>query len=294
MKNNLSEKLLKLGLVFPIYAWVTIFFIIPIVINISFIFISYSADCGIVFSIEKLLDVFRTHYMLFSALKTIAFTILCSVCSVVIASIMVYYTVKSSAVIRKAIFLSVLIQTQISFIAKCFSYKLLFSHESYLLQILRSIGIVSPTFSLMFTWFISFLTTLLLLIGFSYLALHQGLKLNENILLAAKDLGASNWVQFTQIFLPNIKKPMLSSYYLTVVNCLGIYFVLNMVGGIDQMLMENKISDYIFSYRDMPTASIYSIFLFISTLLMYGCGKKIISSIFGSHDLDDIEESQFE
>ncbi|MCK5788633.1 MAG: hypothetical protein KAH32_06520 [Chlamydiia bacterium] len=263
-------------LIAPYFIWISLFFIIPAIYAIAALFYSYSN-----YSILEIIQKFRLFK---TAIITFLFIIFCATISLSISSVLFYISIKSSDKFALRVFWLMLTISQISFIARCFAYRLLFSQGFFINKALRSyLPFDFSTFFPLFGWTSVILITILLTTSMSYISIHQSVfqNYNRNILLAADDLGASNIKKFIKIFLPSIKDALVYAYYISVSYCLGSYFVPSMVGSLDNLMLENHISEVITVTRNITAAVIFSVVLIALTFLSYWTGEKAISYLLG-------------
>jgi spermidine/putrescine transport system permease protein len=83
---------------------------------------------------------------------------------------------------------------------------------------------------------------------------------------AARDLGASSLRAFFSIFLPSIRRGLLTAFLVVFIPALGTYVVPDIVGGPNSEMLGNKIAQRVFVDRNLPHASGLSAFLILAVL----------------------------
>ena len=91
---------------------------------------------------------------------------------------------------------------------------------------------------------------------------------------AAKDLGASNWTIFLKIFLPNTLPGILSGSLLTFLPAMTLFYIPNILGGAQSILLGNLIQNQFFIEENWPLGCATSILLTGAVLLTLLLAKK--------------------
>jgi spermidine/putrescine transport system permease protein len=91
-------------------------------------------------------------------------------------------------------------------------------------------------------------------------------KFEFRLLEAARDLGASPLQAFVRVFLPGIRRGLLTAMLVTFVPALGAYIVPDLVGGPNCEMIGNKIAQRTFVDRNLPQASAISALLGLAVL----------------------------
>ena len=92
-------------------------------------------------------------------------------------------------------------------------------------------------------------------------------KYDFNLSEAARDLGASRFQAFMKVFLPGIKRGLITATLMVFIPCLGSYVIPDLVGGPYGEMIGNKIAQRVFVDRNLPHASALSSILTLTILL---------------------------
>jgi len=84
---------------------------------------------------------------------------------------------------------------------------------------------------------------------------------------AARDLGASPLSAFLQIFLPGVRRGMVTAILVVFIPALGSYVIPDLVGGPSGEMIGNKIAQRTFVDRNLPHASALSACLMLAVLV---------------------------
>ena len=69
------------------------------------------------------------------------------------------------------------------------------------------------------------------------------------------DLGARRWRAFRSVFLPGIRRGVLTAVLMVFIPSLGSYVIADVVGGPNSEMIGNKIAQRTFNDRNLPHAS---------------------------------------
>ena len=92
-------------------------------------------------------------------------------------------------------------------------------------------------------------------------------KFDFGLLDAARDLGAGPLSAFSKVFVPGVRRGILSAAVMVFVCCLGQYVIPQMVGGTGDEMLGSKIAQRVFSDRNLPHASALAGGLMLAVLL---------------------------
>jgi spermidine/putrescine transport system permease protein len=91
-------------------------------------------------------------------------------------------------------------------------------------------------------------------------------KFDFRLIEAARDLGAHQLRAFFSIFLPGIRRGLLTAILVVFIPALGSYVIPDIVGGPHSEMIGNKIAQRTFVDRNLPHASGLSAFLTLAVL----------------------------
>ena len=91
-------------------------------------------------------------------------------------------------------------------------------------------------------------------------------KFDFRLMEAARDLGARPFAAFRKIFLPGIRRGLVTAVLFVFIPALGSYVIPDIVGGPGGEMIGNKIAQRVFVDRNLPLASALSVVLILSVL----------------------------
>lgn len=267
------EKLREWGLTTPSFLWLMLFFVVPTVIVVSIAFHAASPGGGIApgFTMETWRSVSNPNYPMIvwrtiwiSAATTFACVLLSLPCAYAIARM----NVKWRAVIAGL----VMLPFWTSFIVRVFAWRTLLNPEGFLQQVLVSMGFATPNTTLNYNSGAILVVSIYSFLPFAIMPIYTAAeKFDFSLLEAARDLGARSFFAFRKIFMPGIKRGIISAVLMVFIPAIGSYVIPDLVGGTDSELIGNKIYQRTFPDRNLPHASALATVTGASVLIPLAC-----------------------
>jgi len=253
----------------PSFAWLTIFFVVPTVIVLTIAFHGASADGGYSagFSMETWKAVVRTPYkeivwrtIWISAVTTFLCVVLSLPCAYSIARLPVRW--------RAIVAGLIMLPFWTSFIVRVFAWRTLLSPEGFLKHLLVALGVVGPEASLNYNSGAILVVSVYSFLPFAIMPIYTAAeKFDFSLLEAARDLGARSFFAFRRIFLPGVRRGVISAVLMVFIPAIGSYVIPDLVGGRDSELIGNKIYQRTFPDRNLPHASALAAVMGLSVLV---------------------------
>jgi len=140
--------------------------------------------------------------------------------------------------------------------------------DGFLNRILLGLGVIDAPLKIMYTWTAVFIGLIYTLLPFMILPLYAAIeKLDQRLLEASRDLGASRWTTFRKVTIPLTLPGIVSGSMLVFLPALGMFYLPDILGGARTMLLGNFVRDQFLAARDLPMGAAASIAM---TLLMGG------------------------
>ncbi len=96
-------------------------------------------------------------------------------------------------------------------------------------------------------------------------------KFDFSLMEAARDLGARSFFAFRRIFLPGVRRGVVSAILMVFIPAIGSYVIPDLVGGKNSELIGNKIYQRTFPDRNLPHASALAAVMGFSVLVPLAC-----------------------
>ncbi len=256
----------------PSVLWLTVFFVIPTLLVAAISLHSAAPDGGI--GKEWTLDTWRhlanPNYpaiiwrtLWISAATTAGCVMLALPCAFAIARMQK----KWRAVLAGLIMLPF----WTSFVVRVFAWRLLLHPEGFLKHVLLTLGLAEPNTQLLYNSGAILLVSVYSFLPFAIMPIYAAAeKFDFCLLEAARDLGARSFFAFRKIFIPGIRRGLISATLMVFIPSVGSYVIPDLVGGKNSELIGNKIYQRTFPDRNLPHASALSAIMAIGVLMPLG------------------------
>ena len=269
----LRDRLREIGLTAPSFLWLTLFFVIPTIIVVMIAFRA-SGPGGIIapeFTLQTWRSISNPNYPVI-VWRTIwisaVTTLLCIILSLPCAYAIARMTVKWRAVIAGL----VMLPFWTSFIVRVFAWRTLLNPEGFLHHLLVSGGMIDVNTSLNYNSGAILAVSVYSFLPFAIMPIYASAeKFDFSLLEAARDLGAKSFFAFRKIFLPGIRRGVVSAVLMVFIPAIGSYVIPDLVGGADSELIGNKIYQRTFPDRNLPHASALATITAVAVLAPLAC-----------------------
>lgn len=200
--------------------------------------------------------------------RTLFLSSLTTLFCILLAVPLCYYLAQVAPKWRKTILLFIIIPFWSSFLIRIFAWKSLLHPEGIFKKTLVALHIISSDTSLLYNSAAVVLVMVYTYFPFGVLPIYAASsKFNFQLIEASLDLGASKTLAFFKIFIPVIRKSILTAMVMVFIPAIGAYVIPDLVGGIYSEMIGNKIAQRTFSDRDIPLASALSALLTLAVLV---------------------------
>jgi len=238
------------GFLAPALGWMTLFYVVPLVLLLATAFFSTDSFTGRItyeFTTSNVVDVLTTPAYLLTAARTvgvaITVTALCILLAVPLATYMALV-----AHVRSRALLVVLVLTPLwaSYLVKVYAWRVLLSANGPLGSIGPGYGWIAVVVTLTYLW-----------LPYMVLPVYAGIdSMRGSFLQAAADLGARPWTAFRTVLLPMIAPAIAAGSVFTFSLSLGDYITVQIVGGTSQMLGNLVYANF---STDLPFAAAFAL-----------------------------------
>lgn len=181
---------------------------------------------------------------------------------------------------RKIVLFLVIVPFWTNFLIRIFAWKLILNPDGIIQKIFVFCNIIPESSSLIYSTGTVVLVTIYTFLPFAILPIYASAeRFDFTLLEAARDLGATRWLAFIHVFIPNISKGIIAAAAMVLIPCLGSYVIPDLVGGTNSQMIGNLIANQAFVARNIPMASAWSTLLMAMILLPLGiilCSKILL------------------
>ena len=261
--NKTSNKLwLKISS--PYKLWSGLFIVIPLFLIIFFAFTN-STDSGYTFTLKHFEELMQPMYfrIFFRSLKlALISTLLC----LLIGYPTAYIISKTKASRQGTLLMLAIVPMWMNFLLRTYAWSAILGRNGVINTIITSLGF-SPI-NILYTDTAVLLGMVYNFLPFMILPIYTILsKMDQDLINAAKDLGANSRQVFTKIILPLSMPGVASGITMVFMPAVSTFVISKLLGGGQFMLIGNLIEQQFMSVGDWHFGSAISIFMMIVILI---------------------------
>jgi len=266
--NNNRRKLREWMISLPTVLWLTLFIVIPTLLVFAIAFRPANPYGGIgrgwtLAIVRRLAD----PLYLDLAWRTIWISLLTTGICLLLALPSGYSIARAPARWRNRLLLLVIVPFWTSFLVRVFAWKSLLHPDGPVKKALEALGLAGPQTTLLYHPSAVVLVMVYTFLPFTILPIYAAAeKFDFRLVEAARDLGARPLAAFRKVFLPGIRRGLLTAVLVVFVPALGSYIIPDIVGGPAGEMFGNKIAQRVFVDRNLPLASALSAVLILAVL----------------------------
>ena len=274
MKKN---KLFKCLFVLPVAIYSLVLILLPLIYIFFLSFCQNDSYGGVIynFTLSNYLTIFNVTYikiLLKSSLIALITTFICILISYPFALILREKSENTRNFMTKLVMIPFLTNSLI----RTYGWIVLLRKTGVINNSLLSLSIIDKPLALMYN-------NLGIIIGMSYTLLpfmimpvcSAVFKIDENIIEAARDLGATPIKVFKEIIFPQTISGVFNGSLMVFIPAIGYFFIADILGGGKVMIIGNLIKNQFLTARNWPLGSAISIFLIIITFGLVQIYRKL-------------------
>jgi len=244
----------------PSFLWLAGFVFVPfaIILAISFKQALPAGGIGSGWSLDawrSLKDPAYPGILLYTVFVSVATTALCILLALPVA----WHLARVSEKWRSLLLLLVIIPFWTNFVIRVFAWQQILHAEGGIAKFLRLTGVLGETDRLLGNTAAIVIVSVYTYLPFAILPLYAAAeKFDFHLLDAARDLGARPFRAFRSVFLPGIRKGLVTALLIVFVPMLGSFVIPDMVGGANTRMIGNVIAQRNFNDRNLPQAAALS------------------------------------
>lgn len=170
---------------------------------------------------------------------------------------------------RNVLMLLVIVPFWTNALVRVYGWRILLMGDGPINAFLLAIGVIQSPLKLLNTFGAVLLGMVYALLPFMILPTYSSVeKMDWSLVEASRDMGASRTRAFFTITLPLTMPGVLAGCVLTFVPSIGLFFMSDMLGGANEVLLGNLVSDQLLKSRDWPFAAAISVILMLMTSFM--------------------------
>lgn len=258
----MNERLTPYILSAPTLLFIGFLFLLPVGMLVYGSFIATEGPNAGSFTLEVYRDLFTDPYNLRLIWRTLSLSFITTVISLVLAFPVALHMRQMSPRARSIVALLIISPLLTSVVVRTLAWVILLGPKGILNTALVNIGL-SPV-ALIYNDYGVVIGLTHVFFGYMALALMTSLsRIDDNILLAAGNLGASRFVILREIIMPLSRPGMLAGSILVFTMSASTYATPALLGGTGSKLMATEIYDLAINYLEWREAGAISLVLFI-------------------------------
>ncbi len=271
------NKVFKSIFLVPVIIYSVLLILLPLLYVLYLSFLTSDSYGGIVttFTLNNYFDIFDITYikMFFkSSLIAIITTVICIFISYPFALILREKSKYIQNLATKLIMIPFLTNSLI----RTYGWIILLRKNGIINSGLLGAGLISKPISLMYNNFGIIIGMVYTLLPFMLLPVCASvLAIDENIIEAARDLGAKPIQIFKKVILPQTLSGVFNGSLMVFIPAIGYFFIADILGGGKTMIIGNLIKNQFLQARNWPFGSAISIFLIIITFVLVKLYKNV-------------------
>ncbi len=251
-------------LAYPYVVWSALFIAIPLILILFFSF-TVKENGHYIFSLEnynRLIDPIYSKVFLRSIWLALISTVICLVVGYPVA----YIISKIKLSRRNTVIMLFILPMWMNFLLRTYAWAAILGRNGLLNTFLTTIGL--EPINIMYTNTAVLLGMVYNFLPFMVLPIYTVLiKIDQDLINAAKDLGASNFQVFTKVIFPLSLPGVASGITMVFMPAVSTFVISRLLGGGQYMLIGNLIEQQFMSVGDWNFGSAVSIFMMIMILI---------------------------
>lgn len=251
----------------PMGAWFTIFFVVPLLIIVFYSFMSRGLYGGVEWPLTL-----KAYSQMFNPsfakvlLRTLWISLVSTLLIMVIALPCGYAMARSRH--QTLLLFLIIIPFWTNSLIRIYAWISILADDGFLNHILQKIHLITEPLSMIYTNGSVILVLVYMYLPFAILPLFTTIdRFDFSLLDAARDLGCTKPQSMFKILLPNIKSGIMTALIFTFIPIFGAYTVPLLVGGKESTMIGNIIVDQVSKTRNWPLASAFSMVLTVISLI---------------------------
>ena len=272
-----SNKVFKTIFTLPILVYSFILIVLPLLYVLFLSFCTSDSYGGFLyqFTLSNYIKIFDITYLkiLFkSAMIGVITTIICILISYPFALILR----RKSAHIQNLITKLIMIPFLTNSLIRTYGWIILLRKNGIINNGLIGSGLINSPLNLMYNRFGIIVGMVYTLLPFMLLPICSSVfELDNNLIEAARDLGAKPLQIFKKIILPQTISGVFNGSLMVFIPAIGYFFITDILGGGKIMIIGNLIKNQFLTARNWPFGSAISIFLIIITFILVKIYKRL-------------------
>lgn len=274
MKNN---KIFKYVTLIPVVIYVMLLIALPLlyIFILSFLTTDYYGGIEILPTLSNYLNLFDIVYFKLFIKSFLIAGISTFLCICIAYPFSIFVSQKDKKV-KTVLMTLVMLPFLTNSLIRTYGWIVLLRRTGIINSFLLDLNLISSPISFLYNNFAIVLGMVYTLLPFMILPLFSAVdKINKSVIEASYDLGASKFKTFFKIILPQTKIGLFSGSLMVFIPAIGYFFIVDLLGGGNLMLIGNLIKNQFLAARNWPFGASVSISLLLITFILVKIYQKI-------------------
>jgi spermidine/putrescine transport system permease protein len=270
VKEKFAQRLILLG---PGLTWLVIFLLIPLLLIFVYSLFQRGTYGGVVYDFTlKNYDRLISSLVLRIFLNSLWIALVTTVLALLLGYPAAYFIATSPIQWRTPLLVLVILPFWTSYLIRTYAWIVLLNREGLVSRLLLSLGIIEQPLQLLYNDVAIIIGLLYGYLPFMVLPLYASIeRLNPELREAAADLGATPIRTFLTVTLPLTLSGVITGAIFVFVPSLGNFFVPELLGGGQRIMIGNLITNQFLKARDWPygSAMAFALMALIMLVLLF-------------------------
>lgn len=256
--------------IFGISSWLILFGFLPFLLVFIASFLTRGDQDFLIytFSIESYLKIVDPLYLNIFIVSLKLSTISTLIC-LILAFPFAYFLSQVPKRYTSFLLILTIIPFWTSSLVRTYALVIILKTKGVLNTVLLSIGVINEPLEILYTDIAVIIGMVYTLLPFMILPLYASFeKFDKRLIEAARDLGASKIIVMTKIITPLVLPGIVAGISLVFLPSLGMFFISDLLGGANDLVIGNFIKNQFLTFRDWPFGSVASVVLTFLMLLL--------------------------
>ncbi|RQW64824.1 ABC transporter permease [Vibrio viridaestus] len=280
MRTLSRKQMMIFGLLTPTSLFLFVFFIIPLLIMLTYSFLEpglyggvewnfYHWNYGRIFGwADGFYEEFDSVYLEILG-RSVALAFATVVCTLVICYPVAFWMTTLSKRDKAFFVLLITLPFFASMIVRLYAWVLILRDSGFASQFLQWLGIIKEPLNLMFTGTAVIIGMVYIFIPFMFLPIYSSVeKLDKTLIQASQDLGASPFTTFRRIVIPMTLPGVMAGSVLVFIPSLGNFVVPDLLGGSKVLMIGNMVEQQFLYARNWPFGAALSMVITLFMLIL--------------------------
>ncbi len=262
--------------VFPSYAWFIVLLVAPLffIVVVSFCTVQDTWGYSFAFTVENYLRMLDDSYAQIF-LQSFLVALISTVGILAIGYPFAYFLTRISDKWKLLAVILTILPFIVSSVIRIYGWEILLQSKGVINTFLINLNLIDEPIQLLYTNGAVVLGTIYTLLPVMVLPLYNSIeRIDPMLLQAARDLGASPFQAFRDVTLRESLPGIISGCLLVFVPSIGLFYVSDMMGGSNTMLLGNLVKNQFIEMHNWPFGAALAVVMAILTLICVIASKK--------------------